>query len=80
MGFSRNTIYQALQETENNQIKVAYQLVVDHKRMVLAGGISGQKSFLATSPPSWNSLKVTIIIYCLLLLTIQNIGIHNFSF
>ena len=46
MGFSRNTIYQALQEPENNQIKVAYQLVVDYKRIVVTGGISGQKSFL----------------------------------
>lgn len=62
MAFSRNTIYQALQEPENNQIKVAYQLVVDHKRMVVAGGISGQKSFLATSPPSWNSLQVNDIL------------------
>lgn len=61
MGFSRNTIYQALQEPENNQIKVAYQLVVDNKRMILAGKISGQKncqSFFAASPPLWNSLQV----------------------
>jgi hypothetical protein len=61
MGFGRNTIFQALQEPENNQIKVAYQLVVDNKRMILAGKISGQKncqSFFATSPPSWNSLQV----------------------
>lgn len=61
MGFSRNTIYQALQEPENNQIKVAYQLVVDNKRMILAGKISGQKNcqgFFAASPPSWNSLQV----------------------
>ncbi|CAB4401086.1 uncharacterized protein OCT59_001926 [Rhizophagus irregularis] len=60
MGFSRNTIYQALQEPENNQIKVAYQLVVDNKRMILAGKISGQKNcqgFFAASPPSWNSLQ-----------------------
>ncbi|CAG8603545.1 8816_t:CDS:10 [Funneliformis caledonium] len=62
MGFSRNTIYQALQESENNQIKVAYQLVVDHKRMICAGRISGQKSFqsfLSTSPPSWISPQNT---------------------
>ncbi|RIB06014.1 kinase-like domain-containing protein [Gigaspora rosea] len=59
MGFSKDTIYQALQEIENNQIKVAYQLVVDHKRMITAGRISGQKnmqSFLAASP-SWDTLQ-----------------------
>lgn len=37
MGFSKNTMLQALQEKENNQIKVAYQLVLDHKRMISAG-------------------------------------------
>ncbi|KAF0504801.1 Pkinase-domain-containing protein [Gigaspora margarita] len=59
MGFSKDTIYQALQEIENNQIKVAYQLVVDNKRMITAGRISGQKnmqSFLAASP-SWDTLQ-----------------------
>ncbi|CAG8650278.1 9992_t:CDS:10, partial [Racocetra persica] len=58
MGFSKDTIYKALQEIENNQIKVAYQLVVDHKRMINAGRMSGQKniqSFLAASP-SWDTL------------------------
>lgn len=33
MGFSRQTILKALQEHDNNQVKVAYQLVIDHKRM-----------------------------------------------
>ncbi|CAG8714578.1 17074_t:CDS:10, partial [Dentiscutata erythropus] len=62
MGFSKNTIYQALQEIENNQIKVAYQLVVDNKRMITAGRISGQKnmqSFLAASP-SWDTLQLSM--------------------
>jgi carbon catabolite-derepressing protein kinase len=34
MGYSRETIYKALSEPDNNQIKVAYQLVVDHHRMI----------------------------------------------
>ncbi|KAF9970578.1 Protein kinase [Actinomortierella ambigua] len=59
MNFSRETIIQALQERQNNQIKVAYQLVVDHKLMIEnAAQMSPQKpfqSFLATSPPPWNA-------------------------
>lgn len=34
MGYGRETIYKALSESDNNQIKVAYQLVVDHHRMI----------------------------------------------
>jgi len=37
MGFLDETIRIALQEEGNNQIKVAYQLVLDHKRMILDG-------------------------------------------
>ncbi|KAG0268135.1 Protein kinase [Actinomortierella ambigua] len=59
MNFSRETIIQALQERQNNQIKVAYQLVVDHMLMIEnAAQMSPQKplqSFLATSPPPWNA-------------------------
>ncbi|KAF9586549.1 Protein kinase [Lunasporangiospora selenospora] len=58
MNFSRETIIQALRERQNNQIKVAYQLVVDHRQMIeTASQMSPQKpfqSFLATSPPPWN--------------------------
>ncbi|KAI8600907.1 hypothetical protein EDD21DRAFT_375927, partial [Dissophora ornata] len=58
MNFSKETIVQALEERQNNQIKVAYQLVVDHRRMIEnASQMSPQKpfqSFLATSPPPWN--------------------------
>ncbi|KAF9388987.1 Protein kinase [Podila verticillata] len=58
MNFSKETIVQALEERQNNQIKVAYQLVVDHRRMIEnASHMSPQKpfqSFLATSPPPWN--------------------------
>ncbi|KAG0329209.1 Protein kinase [Dissophora globulifera] len=59
MNFSKETIVQALEERQNNQIKVAYQLVVDHRRMIEnASQLSPQKpfqSFLATSPPPWNT-------------------------
>ncbi|KAF9932842.1 Protein kinase [Linnemannia zychae] len=58
MNFSKETIIEALQERQNNQIKVAYQLVVDHRQMIEnASHMSPQKpfqSFLATSPPPWN--------------------------
>ncbi|CAG8543697.1 13389_t:CDS:10 [Ambispora leptoticha] len=60
MGFSKENIYDALHETENNQTKVAYQLVVDHKRMILAGRMSDQNnimSFLAASPPAWDVVQ-----------------------
>ncbi|CAG8462411.1 5672_t:CDS:2 [Acaulospora morrowiae] len=60
MGFSKDAIVQTLQEPENNQIKVAYQLVVDHKRMLSAGRMHDQnsiQSFLAQSPPSWDNLQ-----------------------
>ncbi|KAG0222468.1 Protein kinase [Mortierella sp. GBA43] len=58
MNFNKETIVQALEERQNNQIKVAYQLVVDHRRMIEnASQVSPQESFqgfLATSPPPWN--------------------------
>ncbi|KAF9439319.1 Protein kinase [Entomortierella beljakovae] len=61
MNFSRETIIQALEERQNNQIKVAYQLVVDHRRMIEnASLMSPQKpfqNFLATSPPPWNGAE-----------------------
>lgn len=34
MGYPTDVIQKALSETENNQFKVAYQLVVDHKRLL----------------------------------------------
>ncbi|KAK5798843.1 kinase-like domain-containing protein [Linnemannia elongata] len=61
MNFSKETIIQALEERQNNQIKVAYQLVVDHRQMIEnASHMSPQKpfqSFLATSPPPWNATE-----------------------
>lgn len=59
MGYSRETIYKALSEPDNNQIKVAYQLVVDHHRMIKESeklsNDNNIESFFATSPPPWNS-------------------------
>ncbi|KAG0307092.1 Protein kinase [Linnemannia gamsii] len=61
MNFPKETIIQALEERQNNQIKVAYQLVVDHRQMIEnASHMSPQKpfqSFLATSPPPWNATE-----------------------
>lgn len=34
MGYSTDIIQKALSEPNNNQFKVAYQLVVDHKRLL----------------------------------------------
>lgn len=34
MGYSTAVIQKALSEPNNNQFKVAYQLVVDHKRLL----------------------------------------------
>lgn len=50
MNFSKETIVQALEERQNNQIKVAYQLVVDHRRMIENGTVpigSGESLFFA---------------------------------
>nr|KAJ3410626.1 Protein kinase [Polyrhizophydium stewartii] len=57
MAFSRETIRHALQEPGNNQIKVAYQLVVDQRRMLADGKMAlnaNVKGFLSSSPPAWN--------------------------
>ncbi|KAI8813438.1 kinase-like domain-containing protein [Cladochytrium replicatum] len=59
MGFSKATVQHALSETENNQIKVAYQLVLDHKRLLTGAQHSSHKNMqtfmYSTSPPAWNS-------------------------
>ncbi|KAI8904549.1 KA1 domain/Ssp2 C-terminal domain-containing protein [Entophlyctis helioformis] len=57
MGFSKETIRYALKEPGNNQIKVAYQLVVDHIQMMADGKLAknaNMKGFLSSSPPAWN--------------------------
>ncbi|KAJ3296960.1 Protein kinase [Borealophlyctis nickersoniae] len=59
MGFSRETIHIALKEVENNQLKVAYELVMDHRRMLAGAQTSPHKNMqnflLSSSPPAWNA-------------------------
>ncbi|KAJ9101974.1 hypothetical protein QFC20_005123 [Naganishia adeliensis] len=60
-GFSRADVWDALKKEKDNQIKVAYQLVRDHKRMLQdsAYGLGADdhvmESFLSSSPPPWNA-------------------------
>ncbi|KAI9490838.1 kinase-like domain-containing protein [Zychaea mexicana] len=56
MGYPDEKIHQALEAPGNNQFKVAYQLVIDHKRMLKdSAEHSNIQSFFATSPPPWNT-------------------------
>ncbi|KAI8636226.1 kinase-like domain-containing protein [Parasitella parasitica] len=55
MGYSTRVIQKALSEADNNQFKVAYQLVVDHKRLLQDSENNHIQSFFATSPPPWNT-------------------------
>ncbi|CAO3638521.1 unnamed protein product [Mucor fragilis] len=55
MGYSTQVIQKALSEPDNNQFKVAYQLVVDHKRLLQDSENNHIQSFFATSPPPWNT-------------------------
>ncbi|KAG2221230.1 hypothetical protein INT45_013941 [Circinella minor] len=56
MGYPDFKIHQALEAPGNNQFKVAYQLVIDHKRMLKGSSEhSNVQSFFATSPPPWNT-------------------------
>ncbi|CAO3610270.1 unnamed protein product [Mucor hiemalis] len=55
MGYSTSVIQKALSEPDNNQFKVAYQLVVDHKRLLQDSENNNIQSFFATSPPPWNT-------------------------
>ncbi|GAN07463.1 pkinase-domain-containing protein [Mucor ambiguus] len=55
MGYSTQVIQKALSEHDNNQFKVAYQLVVDHKRLLQDSENNHIQSFFATSPPPWNT-------------------------
>ncbi|KAL0075912.1 kinase-like domain-containing protein [Phycomyces blakesleeanus] len=54
MGYTKEAIQKALNGSDNNQFKVAYQLVLDHKRMLKDSEHSNVQSFFATSPPPWN--------------------------
>ncbi|KAJ3180846.1 Protein kinase [Gaertneriomyces sp. JEL0708] len=59
MGHSVETVRKALKETENNQIKVAYELVLDHRRILAGVKHSHPKTLhhylLSESPPAWNA-------------------------
>lgn len=57
VGFSVDEVWQHLKEPGENQIKVAYQLLNDHKRMLQMTHLDENKEmagFLAQSPPPWN--------------------------
>lgn len=57
LGFTIEELHQQLYEPGENQVKVAYQLVRDHKRMVQMAHLDEEKEmegFLAQSPPPWN--------------------------
>lgn len=58
IGFSVEELKQRLLEAEENQVKVAYHLVRDHKRMLETTHLdqnAGMEAFLAQSPPAWNA-------------------------
>ena len=57
VGFNRDELVQHLTEKGDNQVKVAYQLVRDHRRMLQMHHMEdahGMETFLAQSPPAWN--------------------------
>ncbi|TKY87638.1 hypothetical protein EX895_003219 [Sporisorium graminicola] len=56
-GFNRDELMHHLTEPGDNQVKVAYQLVRDHRRMLQIHHMEdahGMETFLAQSPPAWN--------------------------
>ena len=61
-GWKRDDLWDALKRDGDNQIKVAFQLVRDHRRMLkgVEGGLDDDddsraiESFLAVSPPAWD--------------------------
>lgn len=61
VSFNAEEILDLLQQPGDNQLKVAYQLVRDHRRMIQTSEIDGNeelkeemKAWLAASPPAWN--------------------------
>ncbi|CBQ70870.1 related to SNF1-carbon catabolite derepressing ser/thr protein kinase [Sporisorium reilianum SRZ2] len=57
VGFNRDELMHHLSEAGDNQVKVAYQLVRDHRRMLQMHHMEdahGMETFLAQSPPAWN--------------------------
>lgn len=58
VGYSKEEVLQQLLEDSDNQVKVAYQLVHDHRRMLQVAHLDNKEdmsSFLAQSPPPWNA-------------------------
>ncbi|CAO3619909.1 unnamed protein product [Cunninghamella blakesleeana] len=55
MGYTSEAIHKALRDTENNPLKVAYQLMLDNKRLLQGSKQTDMQSFLASSPPPWNT-------------------------
>lgn len=68
MNFPKETIIQALEERQNNQIKVAYQLVVDHRQMIENGMTFIYPWFILVhiDPSLSNCPSINITIYNLL--------------
>ncbi|KAI9276552.1 kinase-like domain-containing protein [Sporodiniella umbellata] len=50
-----DTINKALKEPKNNQYKIHYQLLSDNRRLLKDSEHDNMQSFLATSPPPWNT-------------------------
>ncbi|CAD6588078.1 MAG: Protein kinase [Tremellales sp. Tagirdzhanova-0007] len=60
--YTEAMVWDALQKDGDNQVKVAYQLVRDHKRILKDSmyvfedeDSSAMEEFLASSPPAWNA-------------------------
>ncbi|KAK0553381.1 Protein kinase [Tilletia horrida] len=57
LGYSLKDIQRMLMQPGENMVKVAYQLVRDHKRMIQTSHLEERKEmagFLAEDPPAWN--------------------------
>ncbi|KAJ3191072.1 5-AMP-activated protein kinase, catalytic [Irineochytrium annulatum] len=63
MGFMPETVAVALADKENNQIKVAYQLILDNRRLLgdsKMGGYKGIQPFLTGSSPPKKASSATL--------------------
>ncbi|KAK0522852.1 Protein kinase [Tilletia horrida] len=57
LGYSKKDIQRLLVQPGENNVKVAYQLVRDHRRMIQMSHLEDRKEmagFLAEDPPAWN--------------------------
>ncbi|WRT65192.1 uncharacterized protein IL334_002135 [Kwoniella shivajii] len=60
--YTEPMVWEALQRDGDNQVKVAYQLVRDHRRILKDSAygfededMSAMEEFMASSPPAWNA-------------------------